>query len=59
MLQPYWLQYKMKQGDFVKQNIEQSVISSVNWPEVLQKMMTNNMKAEHIETMLIGLGGYY
>ena len=43
-------------GDFVKQNIEQSVISSINWSEVLQKIAQTDMNAAHIETMLLGLG---
>jgi len=43
-------------SEFVKQNIEHAVISSVNWSEVLQKITANNMNPKPIEAMLMGLG---
>lgn len=45
-----------KGSDYVKQKIDQCVISSVNWAEVLQKLARAGAEVEKIEMSLKALG---
>lgn len=43
-------------GEYVQQNIDRCVISSVNWSEVLQKLDSSGGQVDKIDTSLNALG---
>jgi len=45
-----------KGGDYVQESIQQCVISSINWSEVLQKLARAGADVDQIETSLKALG---
>lgn len=45
-----------KGGDYVQQSIQQCVISSINWSEVLQKLARSGADVDQIEPSLKALG---
>ena len=45
-----------KGGDYVQQHIQQCVISSINWSEVLQKLARAGADVDQIESSLKALG---
>ncbi len=43
-------------GEYVKKHIDQCVISSVNWSEVLQKLSRSGSEVDKIDAYLMALG---